>query len=180
MSGERDLAALLSTMEPELQPGRYVFTTTTRVPETANPVALVRAAPASPECALLSASPYRRRRNALMVCVHSSSRDRSRRRLDLDGTFLCPAQTVRAPDPRPTHPARRSAQRTPAGHRESPPTPLVQVSAPLGVADPARGHGLSPHFRRRPRRRTGSGRSDPSWSSSEADPNLVVPMPATA
>jgi uncharacterized protein len=44
MSGERDLAALLSTMEPELQHGRYVFTTTTRVPETANPVALVREA----------------------------------------------------------------------------------------------------------------------------------------
>jgi len=44
MSGERDLAALLSTMEPELQPGRYVFTTTARVPETANPVALVREA----------------------------------------------------------------------------------------------------------------------------------------
>ena len=44
MSGERDLAALLATMEPELQPGRYVFTTTTRVPKTANPVALIREA----------------------------------------------------------------------------------------------------------------------------------------
>ena len=44
MSGESDLAALLSTMEPEPQHGRYVFTTTTRVPETANPVALVREA----------------------------------------------------------------------------------------------------------------------------------------
>jgi len=44
MSGERDLAALLATMEPDLQPGRYVFTTTTRVPRTANPVALIREA----------------------------------------------------------------------------------------------------------------------------------------
>ena len=44
MSGVRDLAALLRTMEPERQPGRYVFTTTSRVPETANPVALVREA----------------------------------------------------------------------------------------------------------------------------------------
>ena len=44
MSGERDLAALLATMEPELQPGRYVFTTTTRVPRTVNPVALIREA----------------------------------------------------------------------------------------------------------------------------------------
>ena len=44
MSGERDLAALLATMEPELQPGRYVFTTTTRVPKAANPVALIREA----------------------------------------------------------------------------------------------------------------------------------------
>jgi hypothetical protein len=34
MSGERDLAVLLSTMEPELQPGRYIFTTTRRIPET--------------------------------------------------------------------------------------------------------------------------------------------------
>src|ERR1019366_8346449 len=91
-----------------------------------------------------------------------------------------PAPTGRAPDPRPTRPARRSDQRTPAGRRESPPTPLVQVSAPPGVADPALGHEPSPHSRRRPRRRPDSGRSDPSWSSSEADPNLVVPLPATA
>jgi hypothetical protein len=44
MSGERDLAVLLSTMEPELQPGRYIFTTTKRIPEAANPVAFVREA----------------------------------------------------------------------------------------------------------------------------------------
>jgi hypothetical protein len=44
MSGERNLDTLLSAMEPDLQPGNYVFTTTTRVPETANPVALVREA----------------------------------------------------------------------------------------------------------------------------------------
>ena len=31
-------------MEPELVPGRYVFTTTARVPEAADPVALVREA----------------------------------------------------------------------------------------------------------------------------------------
>ncbi|HEY8653975.1 MAG TPA: ACT domain-containing protein [Dermatophilaceae bacterium] len=44
MSGLEDLAQLLEAMEPELQPGRYVFTTTTRVPDTANPVVLVREA----------------------------------------------------------------------------------------------------------------------------------------
>jgi hypothetical protein len=44
MSGLEDLAQLLGAMEPELQPGRYVFTTTTRVPDTANPVVLVREA----------------------------------------------------------------------------------------------------------------------------------------
>ena len=44
MSGERNLDTLLSAMEPDLQPGNYVFTTTTRVPEIANPVALVREA----------------------------------------------------------------------------------------------------------------------------------------
>lgn len=44
MSGERDLDVLLSGMEPELQPGRYVFTTTTHVPDTADPVVLVREA----------------------------------------------------------------------------------------------------------------------------------------
>lgn len=42
MSGERDLAVLISTLEPELQPGRYVFTTTDRVPPDAEPVVLVR------------------------------------------------------------------------------------------------------------------------------------------
>ncbi len=44
MSGESDLAALLRTMEPELRPGRFVFTTTRQVPATADPVVLVREA----------------------------------------------------------------------------------------------------------------------------------------
>src|SRR5664279_1068757 len=101
-------------------------------------------------------------------------------RLDLEEAFLCHAPTGRAPELRPTRPARRSDQRTPAGRRESPPAPLVQVSAPPGGADPARGHELSAHSRRRPRHRPGLGRSDPSWSSSEADPSPVVPMPVTA
>ena len=60
------------------------------------------------ECALLRACQYRRGRNALMVIVPCRSRDGCRRRLDLEGTLFCPAQTVRAPDPRPTRPARRS------------------------------------------------------------------------
>lgn len=42
MSGERDLTTLLSTMQPELKHGRYVFTTTTRVPVGCEPIALVR------------------------------------------------------------------------------------------------------------------------------------------
>ena len=42
MTGERDLRTLLADMEPELKTGRYVFTTTTQVPDDAAPVALVR------------------------------------------------------------------------------------------------------------------------------------------
>src|SRR4051794_8749035 len=42
MSGERDLTRLLETMQPELRPGRFVFTTVTRPPEDLDPVALVR------------------------------------------------------------------------------------------------------------------------------------------
>jgi uncharacterized protein len=44
MAGERDLERLLATMEPELQPGRYVFTTVAEVPVDCDPVALVREA----------------------------------------------------------------------------------------------------------------------------------------
>jgi hypothetical protein len=44
MAGERDLDRLLATMEPELQPGRYVFTTVTEVPVDCDPVVLVREA----------------------------------------------------------------------------------------------------------------------------------------
>jgi uncharacterized protein len=44
MAGERDLDRLLATMEPELQPGRYVFTTVGEVPVDCDPVALVREA----------------------------------------------------------------------------------------------------------------------------------------
>ena len=42
MTGEGDLRTLLADLEPELQTGRYVFTTTTQVPDEAVPVALVR------------------------------------------------------------------------------------------------------------------------------------------
>lgn len=43
MSGERDLARLISGMRPELNPGRYVFTTVTgSVPAGLAPVATVR------------------------------------------------------------------------------------------------------------------------------------------
>ncbi|MDX6300294.1 MAG: uncharacterized protein QOF53_1508 [Nocardioidaceae bacterium] len=42
MSGERDLTRLLETIQPELRPGRFVFTTVTRPPEGVDPVALVR------------------------------------------------------------------------------------------------------------------------------------------
>ena len=42
MSGERDLTRLLEAMQPELRPGRFVFTTVTRPPEDLDPVALVR------------------------------------------------------------------------------------------------------------------------------------------
>ncbi|MGW2177494.1 ACT domain-containing protein [Streptomyces sp. NPDC001732] len=43
MSGERDLRTLLSGLRPELNPGRYVFTTVPggAVPEGVNPVATV-------------------------------------------------------------------------------------------------------------------------------------------
>jgi len=41
MSGERDLRTLLSAMAPERRPGRYVFTTATRLPEAASPVVLI-------------------------------------------------------------------------------------------------------------------------------------------
>ncbi|MGW1101829.1 ACT domain-containing protein [Streptomyces sp. NPDC002540] len=43
MTGERDLRTLLSGMRPELNPGRYVFTTTPRetVPEGVDPVVTV-------------------------------------------------------------------------------------------------------------------------------------------
>jgi len=44
MAGERDLERLLATMEPELQPGRYVFTTVAEVPVDCDPVVLVREA----------------------------------------------------------------------------------------------------------------------------------------
>ena len=44
MAGERDLDRLLATMEPELQPGRYVFTTVGEVPVDCDPVVLVREA----------------------------------------------------------------------------------------------------------------------------------------
>jgi uncharacterized protein len=44
MDGERDLDRLLATMEPELQPGRYVFTTVGEVPVDCDPVVLVREA----------------------------------------------------------------------------------------------------------------------------------------
>jgi hypothetical protein len=42
MGGERDLTRLLAAMEPDLRPGRYVFTTVPRPPEDLDPVALVR------------------------------------------------------------------------------------------------------------------------------------------
>lgn len=41
-AGERDLGRLLRTMEPELQPGSYVFTTVPKVPPGVEPVVLVR------------------------------------------------------------------------------------------------------------------------------------------
>ncbi|MFF9506626.1 ACT domain-containing protein [Streptomyces sp. NPDC014724] len=43
MTGERDLRTLLSSMRPELNPGRYVFTTAPRetVPEGVDPVVTV-------------------------------------------------------------------------------------------------------------------------------------------
>jgi uncharacterized protein len=41
-AGERDLGRLLRTMDPELQPGSYVFTTVPEVPAAAEPVVLVR------------------------------------------------------------------------------------------------------------------------------------------
>ncbi|MER8090199.1 ACT domain-containing protein [Streptomyces sp. NPDC087532] len=43
MTGERDLRTLLSSMRPELNPGRYVFTATPRetVPEGVDPVVTV-------------------------------------------------------------------------------------------------------------------------------------------
>jgi uncharacterized protein len=44
MAGERDLERLLATMEPELQPGRYVFTTVAEVPVDCDAVVLVREA----------------------------------------------------------------------------------------------------------------------------------------
>ncbi|HSK55954.1 MAG TPA: ACT domain-containing protein [Jiangellales bacterium] len=44
MAGERDLDRLLATMEPELQPGRFVFTTVGEVPVDCDPVVLVREA----------------------------------------------------------------------------------------------------------------------------------------
>lgn len=42
MSGETDLTRLLAALEPELRPGRFVFTTVRRPPEGLDPVALVR------------------------------------------------------------------------------------------------------------------------------------------
>jgi uncharacterized protein len=42
MAGERDLDRLLATMEPELQPGRFVFTTVAEVPGDCDPVVVVR------------------------------------------------------------------------------------------------------------------------------------------
>lgn len=44
MTGTRDLDELLATMSPELQPGRYVFTTVRSVPDGAEPVVVVREA----------------------------------------------------------------------------------------------------------------------------------------
>jgi uncharacterized protein len=44
MAGERDLDRLLATMEPVLQPGRFVFTTVGEVPVDCDPVVLVREA----------------------------------------------------------------------------------------------------------------------------------------
>lgn len=41
MTGELDLKVLLTSMEPELLPGRFVFTTTTDVPADARPVVTV-------------------------------------------------------------------------------------------------------------------------------------------
>lgn len=42
MPGETELAALLRGLDPELRPGRYVFTTVPRVPPGLDPVVLVR------------------------------------------------------------------------------------------------------------------------------------------
>lgn len=42
MPGETGLAALLRDLDPELRPGRYVFTTVARVPPGLDPVVLVR------------------------------------------------------------------------------------------------------------------------------------------
>ncbi len=42
MSGERDLAALLAGMEPERQPGSFVFTTAPTLPADVVPTVLVR------------------------------------------------------------------------------------------------------------------------------------------
>jgi uncharacterized protein len=42
MGGERDLTRLLKAMEPDLRPGRFVFTTMATPPEDLEPVALVR------------------------------------------------------------------------------------------------------------------------------------------
>lgn len=41
MSGERDLAKLLASLEPRLRPGRYVFVSVDRVPGGADPVVTV-------------------------------------------------------------------------------------------------------------------------------------------
>ena len=42
MSGQTDLGTLLGTLQPELRPGRYVFTTVPRVPDGLNIVASIR------------------------------------------------------------------------------------------------------------------------------------------
>ena len=44
MPAERDLAVLLSSMEPERQPGSFVFTTGDEVPPDVQPVVVVREA----------------------------------------------------------------------------------------------------------------------------------------
>lgn len=42
MGGERDLQVLIRSMQPDLQPGRFVFVTCGEVPEGAEPLAWVR------------------------------------------------------------------------------------------------------------------------------------------